>query len=230
MHRKVILAVVVSLLLVYAPLAPAAAPAVLGKITAKGQARVNGNVIPAEATLVDGDRISTGANTAVAVALQGRDQVFLPEWSTAQVRTAGSQVRVHLEQGALALVTRSAQPTEIAARGVEIAPKTDASNRSAGVIEVAVRGRVLEVFARKGAAVVRAADRTVEVPEGSKLEASPEAAPTPQELSTIGKVVLAASVGLGVTGFSLGLAAFLRDEPAECSVTGSATPFTITCP
>lgn len=224
MHVKGHLAVIVSLLLVQASITPAGAPAAVGTIQTRGNVQVNGTVIPGGGTLFAGDRIVTGKDTAASLALAGHDQVFLPEQTAAAVRQEGQRVRVVLEQGAVAVVSRSPQPVEVQAAGVRIS-----ASAGAGMYEVAVRDHALEVLGRHGVTLVTAANRTVEVPEGMKLEAT-IAGPAPADgLSTFDKVVLVTAVGLGIAGFALGLAAFLRDKPEDCKVVGSATPFTISC-
>ena len=75
MSRKGLLAVVVSLLLVYAGVAPAYPPAAVGTIQAKGRVEVNGVVLPSEGTLYADDRIVIGKDAAVSLLLAGRDVV-----------------------------------------------------------------------------------------------------------------------------------------------------------
>ncbi len=218
------LALVVCLLLMHATMTPAGTSTVVGTINAKGNVQVNGTEVPGEGTVYAGDRVVTEKDTAASLSLAGRDQVFLPERTAATIRQAGRRVRVMLEQGALAVVSRSAQPVEVQALGTRIT-----ASAGAGVYEIVVRGNALEVLSRHGTALVTTADRTVEVPEGMKLEAT-TAGPAPVDgLSTFNKFVLVAAVGLGVAGFAVGLAAFLRDEPEDCEIVGSATPFTISC-
>ncbi len=224
MSRKSLLAVVVSLLLVYAGVAPAYPPAAVGTIQAKGRVEVNGVVLPSEGTLYAEDRIVIGKDAAGSLMLAGRDQVFLPELSVAAIRQAGERLRVVLEQGSLAVVSRAERPLQVQALGAQIS-----AAGGAAIFEVAVRGRALEVLSRHGTATVVAADRTIEVPAGMKLEATVAPAPV-NGLSAFDKFVLVTAVGLGVAGFAVALAAFLRDEPQECRVVGSATPFTISCP
>ncbi len=224
MSRKGLLAVFVSLLLVYAGVVPARPPAAVGTIQAKGRVEVNGVALPAEGTLYADDRIVVGKDAAVSLRLAGRDQVFLPELSVAAVRRTNERLRVVLEQGSLAVVSRAEQPLQVQALGAQIS-----AAGGAAIFEVAVRGRALEVLSRHGTAMVVAAERTVEVPAGMKLEAT--VAPAPVDgLSAFDKFVLITAVGLGVAGFALALATFLRDEPEECRVVGSATPFKISCP
>jgi len=220
-----VLAILVSALLVYAPVAPAAPAASVGKISTKGTAAVNGTPVPSEATVFSGDRISTEKETATGLSLPGGDQVFLPSLSTAQVSRTGQHVTVRLERGALAVVNRSSQPILIEANGIHI----QAGQASNAVYEVAVNGNALKVMARKGTALVKSSDRTMEVKEGNTLDATTP--PQPQvgsgALSPFWTVVVVASSAAGFTGLGLGIAAHNRPQPQNCVV---VSPNAISCP
>ena len=224
MGFRALLAMGLSLLLVYVPVAPAASPAVVGKIHTKGTAEVNGAPVPAEATVFAGDRITTRKETASGLSLPGGDQVFLPALTSAKVSRAGSLVTVALERGALAVVNRSAEPVVIEANGVRI----QAAGTLGGVYEVAIRGTGLKVMTRKGTTLVKAADRTVEVNEGMTLEASVAQGPVgPGGLSPLWTVVLVSSAAAGFTGLALGIQALRRTEPQDCVV---VSPNRVSCP
>jgi len=168
MVAKAPLAVAFSVLLALPPLSLAGSPAVVGKMNMKGRVEINGTVAPAESTVFAGDRISTGNETALGLSLTGGDQVFLPSQSAVQVDRTGQQITVALERGALAVVNRSDQPLLVRAGGVEI----QTAGPSGGLYEVAISGGNLKVLARKGTAMVRASNRTVEVKEGTTMEAT----------------------------------------------------------
>lgn len=232
MRRGVAVLVSLSLVLVYGT--PASSPVAIGKMTSRGKVEVNGTASPADGSVFPGDRIATKENSAVAMALPGGDQVFLPEWTQARIESvAGGVVRIVLERGALASVVRGKTPVTILARGVAIEP--------VGVnalFEVALKESGLRVMTRRGTAIVRGSNKTVEVKEGSTLDATTGAPPTPQPpqgagasgLTPLMTTVIVASTALGITGFAMGLAALNRTEPQDCQVTGSTSPFTITCP
>ncbi len=229
MRVKALLVISLSAALVCAPVAPAGTPAAVAKMSTKGTAELNGTVTPAETSVFNGDRITTRAKTAAALAISGGDQVFLPELSVAQVRQAGAGVEMLLERGGLVVVSRGAQPVSVLASGVRIVPS------GAGILEIAINGASLKVAARKGSARVTAADRTLDVPEGKTLDAT--VAPPPQNpagasagLTTLQTVSIVAGVVSGVVGLTLGVVAFKRANPSDCRVTGSTSPFTITCP
>ena len=83
-------------------------------------------------------------------------------------------------------------------------------------------------MARKGTAVVKATDRTVEVKEGTTMDATVAPGPTgaggTSSLLTIVTVVGAAA---GITGLALGVQALRRSQPQDCVV---VSPNTISCP
>lgn len=224
MGPRAILAMGLSLLVAYVPVAPAASPAVVGKMQTKGAAEINGAAVPDETTVFAGDRITTEKETASGLSLPGGDQVFLPSLTAAKVGRSGKRVTVTLERGALAVVNRSAEPVLIEASGVSIE-----SAGPAGVYEVTIQGNALKVMTRKGTTLVKGADRTIEVKEGTTLEAS--AAPGPVAgtgaLSPLWTTVLVASTAAGFTGLALGVTAVQRSNPADCTV---VSPNTIHCP
>jgi hypothetical protein len=225
MKGKRILAALLALATAVAP-AAAAENRAMGRATVHGPAEVNGTPVGAETTLFAGDRLRTGADAAVSLALPGRDQVFLPERTTVRVSEAG-RPRITLESGAAAVVSRADLPVEIVVRGVRIAAPAGAA------YEVAAGGNRLEVLARRGVVTVTSPGEVLEVPEGSRLEAdfAPAEPGAPVDaISRFERAILVTAISLGIAGFVVGMAAFLRDRPQDCSVTGSATPFTITCP
>ncbi len=229
MRVKAMWVVMLSAALVCAPVAPAGTPAALAKMSTKGTAELNGAVTPAENSVFNGDRISTHAKAAVALALSGGDQVFLPEQSAAQVRQAAARVEMSLERGGLVVVSRGAQPVSVLAGGVRIVPS------SAGIFEITINGNSLKVAARKGTARVTASNRSVDVPEGKTLDAKVDPPQGPagagaSSLTTMQAVVLVAGLGAGIAGLTLGVVALQRPDPTDCRVTGSTSPFTITCP
>jgi ferric-dicitrate binding protein FerR (iron transport regulator) len=229
MRVKSVLVVAVCTGLVFAPVAPAETSAAVAKMSTKGTVEVNGTVTPSEASVFDGDRIATRAKTAAALALSGGDQVFLPELSAALVRQTGGRVEMSLERGGLVVVSRGAQPVAVLAGGVRIVPS------GAGILEIVVKGASLKVAARKGAARVEASNRTVDVTEGNTLDAT--VAPPPQGpvgasagLTALQTAAIVSGIVAGVVGLTLGVVAFNRANPSDCRVTGTTSPFTISCP
>src|SRR2546425_8137903 len=170
MGFRAVLATLLSMLLVYVPVVPAASPAVVGKISTKGRTTANGTLVPEEATVFAGDRIATDKETAAGLSLPGGDQVFLPSLSAAQIKRIDDQVAVVLERGALAVVNRSAQPVIVEVNGVRVR----ASGTSGAIYEVAVKGTSPKGVGRKGTAVGEAAGRP---PGGKERTTLPAPAP-----------------------------------------------------
>ncbi len=224
MPWRAVLVLVLSVLLVYAPVAPAASPAVVGKLNTNGKVAVNGAVVPTETTLFAGDRISTGEETAVGIFLTGGDQVILGSLSTAQVNRADKQLRLALGEGALAVVDRGTPPIVVTANGVRI----EASGASPAIYEVAVKGTSLKVMARKGTAVVTGSNRTVEVKEGTAMDATAPPLGPSGIASPLWTVVMLGSAAAGVAGLALGISAARRTSPQDCRVVVSQS--SIVCP
>lgn len=221
MRFRGFLATLLSLLLVCTA---ASSPTAVGKMNTKGTAEVNGAIVPGEATLFSGDRIATQKSTASGLSFSPGNQVFLAALTAAQVHRTGNQVTVTLERGALAVVDRSANPVVVEANGVRIG----AAGSSSGIYEVALHGTGLKVMARKGTALVKASNRTVEVKEGTTMEATVAAGPfAAGGLSPLMTVVVITSATLGITGFILGIQALLRPHPEDCVV---VSPNRISCP
>ena len=222
MGCKAVLAGCLSLLLVYAPVASAASPTAVGKIQTKGKTEVNGTPVPEEATVFAGDRVTTAKETASGLTFPGGDQVFLPSLSAAKVSRADNQIIVALERGALAVVSRSTQPVVIEANGIHIQ-----ATRPNAVYEVAVNGTSLKVLARKGNALVKASNRTVEVKEGTALEASAPPQAPGGGMSPLLTIILMTGAAAGITGLVLGVEALQRPQPQDCVV---VSPAGIQCP
>lgn len=236
MKIKVNIALILSLLLVTLPVLPAEPPAAVGKLTTRGIAEVNGTSLPNEATVFSGDLLATQKDAAMALSLGAGNQVFFPELTRARLERSGTETKVSLERGALAVVSRSGSAPVVETSGVRI----QTAGPSPAIFEVAISGASLKVLSRKGTMRVVAADRTVEVPEGKMLEATvAPAPPAPQRapagtgmtsgLTTLQTVAIVAGFAGGLTGLVLGAVALTRPNPKDCKITGSS-PATITCP
>src|SRR5207245_4920212 len=138
-----------------------------------------------------------------------------PSRRAAQIKRIDDQVAVVLERGALAVVNRSARPVIVEVNGVRVR----ASGTSGAIYEVAVNGTSLKVMARKGTAVVKASDRTVEVKEGTTLDATaPQGTVGAGGVGPIWTAVLVSSTAAGFTGLGLGIKAVSRPKPQNCVV------------
>jgi len=226
MSRNAFLSVTLSVLLAFAPVSVAGSPTVVGKIQMKGQVEINGTAAPAESTVFAGDRIATGKETALGLSLTGGDQVFLPSLSAVQVDRTGQQITVALERGALVVMNSSGQPIVVRAGGVQI----QTAAPSGSLFEVAISAGSLKVLARKGTTVVRASNRTVEVKEGTTMEATvPAPAFAAGGLGPLWTIVLVASAAAGITGLVMGVQALNRVHPQDCVVVSPNRP-QIACP
>lgn len=140
---------------------PAAA---LGRVVAAPPAALNGFAVPGDATLLNGDRLTTGANGWARVLLPGGEQIHLSAASNARAARQGDRVEVELTQGRVALRTHESESIVVRSNGLEIAPAADA------VWEVARLDEGLtQVSAERGTLAIRGADRTVEVLSGQSL-------------------------------------------------------------
>jgi ferric-dicitrate binding protein FerR (iron transport regulator) len=200
----------------------------------KGHAKINGAVTPTGGTIFSGDQVATGANTVAELLLNGGSKILLPEASAVVVSNDAAQVIVNLNQGALAVLSENKSPTFVEVNGARIRPGTS----SPEVLEVAVRGNVVKVLARRGTATVETADKTLEVAEGKELDATmapaPMPSPGPQGVTRIagrGKLetyVFITAVAAGVTGLVLGVLAIARPNPTDCTFVSNTGK--IVCP
>jgi len=223
MGSRSLAAIGLSLLLVYVPAAPADPAAAVGLIATSGRAEINGTAAPAETTLFSGDRIATWKETMSSLRLSGGDQIFLPSLTTAQVQGTGDQLEVTLERGAVAVRNLSGQRVVVQANGTRIQ-----TAQPGGIYEVAINGTVLKVLARRGTALVKGSNRTVEVKEGRIMEATTSPGPFASgALGPLWTVVLVAGAAAGFVGLALGITATTRSQPQECTV---VSPDRISCP
>ena len=230
MSPKYFLVVVISLLLVCQP-AIGATP-VVGQVNVKGEAKVNGTDTPSGATIFAGDRLATEPNSVAELHLVGGSNVMLPSSSAVVLQQSADGVVVSLKQGALAVLSNNGAPAVIEANGARIRPVANAPS----VIEVAIRGNSLNVLARRGAATVETAGKTVNVSEASELRAtmavpasSPASpSPSPAGLSTLATWGIIAGAAGGLTGLGLGIAAVTGSSPQDCTAVSASG--SITCP
>jgi hypothetical protein len=196
------LAVVLSFLLLYTPLAPGATSSPAGQMVTNGNAVINGVAAPKLTSVFSGDRIATEKQSITSLTFANGDGVVIPELSKAVLGERDGRIEVKLEDGTLSVMNKSNSPIEIVAGGARIRA---AENRSA-VFAVTLHGNTLHVVTTSGAAYVETGNKSGEVPPGMALNAT--FAPTPQQqqpgsngmFSTGTWVVIgaAAAVGLGV--------------------------------
>lgn len=198
---KATLVAVLSVLLLYVPVAPAAASSAAAKMTTAGTAKLNGAVAPALTSAFSGDRIATGQNARTTLSFAGGSAVVIPQMSRVSLGMAGGHPTVNLESGTLTVLSKSGGPMVIMADGARITAKNSA------VYDVTVRGNSLRVVAREGEARVETANRSGNVSAGNALSATlaPNQAPSPASNSlctstdwAIVGISAAAATGLGV--------------------------------
>lgn len=169
MNWKGMIAVVLSLLLVYLPVGAAASSPVAGQMmTSKGTAVINGVAAPEVTSVFAGDRIATAKQSLTSLTFPGGDAVVIPELSKAIVGEQDGHLFITLEEGSLSVLNKSASPIEIRAGGARV----EAANGKAALYEVNLHGNALRVVARSGAAHVETANRTGDVPSGMALNAT----------------------------------------------------------
>jgi hypothetical protein len=138
--------------------------AVLGRVVAP-PAQVNGVALPADATLLEGDRLATGARGWARVLLARGEQVHLAGQSEALASRQGDSLTFELTQGRVALRTHGSD-LRVRSNGLEIAATADSA-----VWEVArLRDGLTLVAAQRGSLEVRSANRTVEVLPGQSFQ------------------------------------------------------------
>lgn len=229
MKSKVFAAMLSVASLVCAPVAEPATAPMLGQVMAKGNLKINGTATPSGGTIYSGDEVGTGTNTVAELALNGDNKVLLPQTSAVVLNNRAAQVIVMLKEGSLAVLSRSSSPVFIDANGARIRPAANA----AIVMEVAVVGNSLKVVMRRGSAEVETANKTIEVAEGKELDAT--TAPSSPQAPVAGRSALvtweliAAGVA-GVTVLTLGIVAYTRPNPADCTVVSSNGAGSIKCP
>lgn len=137
--------------------------AVLGRIVAAPSAQVNDVALPGDATLLDGDRLSTGPTGWARVFLPHGEQIHLGAQSHAWMQRLGGRLEVVLQQGQVTLRTNGRNQVTVFCNGVEIIP-----TGGEAVWEVRrLRDCLTEVSAQQGSLAVRAAlGRTLEVRPG----------------------------------------------------------------
>lgn len=139
--------------------------AVLGRIVAAPPAQVNGVNLPGDATLLDGDRLATGADGWARVLLARGEQIHLSARSDARALQQGEDVTIELNQGRVTLRTRG-NDLRVRSNGLEVVPTTDDA-----LWEVAWLGEGLTLIAsQQGSVEVRSANRTIEVRPGQSFQ------------------------------------------------------------
>lgn len=217
---RVLLALCAAWSLVYAPVAWTAAPAIIGEISVRGSAKVNGIATASGASVFPGDHIATEANSTASVTSRAGARLLVIQSSTVQIREGGGRLTALLERGGVAAVSPAKSPLLVDVKGLRILPAATGS-----VYAVTLDGNSLKVLARSGAVDVEAENRTVTVEEGKMLDAT--VGPPPASGSgtgsgagagggggTLTAVLIASTVALAAS--TIALAAL--DATAGCTV------------
>ncbi len=175
--RKFFTAVLIATLSVFlvgstALAAPASSPsAPLGVVLASENAHVGAGVTTSGATIYDGDRLSTPANSTLRVRL-GAGQIVLRQNSTADVHAFPNGFSANLDYGTVVLSSAEGQTFQVIADGATIRPAT--GEPTSGQISM-ISPTELVLTSTRGVLQVTMADevKTVEAGSSYRLEVEP---------------------------------------------------------
>lgn len=167
MNGKGWLLPILGLLAAYQPALRASTRLPIGAVTGNGPAHVNGVPVPAGAVLYSGDRVATGPAGRVSIRLRKSDELVLGPSTDVRVAENGKGFRVLLDRGKVAVAGGPDGPVLVRAGGMKVEP-----GPASGLFEVTLRGGELEVWARRGVALVKGHGRTLEVAAGSLMRVS----------------------------------------------------------
>lgn len=197
---------------------------VLGQISVKGEATVNGVNAIGGASVFSGDRVATRKGATASVSMRGGDELVLGELTSVEVLDARNEITVPLDGGQLEYLSGPELPIVVTAGGTRIVPQG-----SGGVYAVALHGDTLRVTARKGLAKLKSANNDVEIAEGKTLVATIGTLQQGDEKSGVkgsdtgrlkGRVVEYVIMAAGVAG-GAGLALALVHANSGCAVSPS---------
>ena len=204
-----------SLLMAIQPALGAPVSAPIGRVNGKGPIELNGVTAPAGADVYLGNRIATGPKASGNVTLAEGGKLVVGSSTSAEITKNSRGFLVRLDRGVVGAVSENRSPIVVSAGGVTIRPRL-----ASGAYEVELNGNKLEVLARRGGALVEAANRTVAVAPGKLLKAN-LAPKTPSSKKK--KALIAAITGVAVVGAGVGIA---LAYPSETCQTVSPSGFT----
>jgi len=198
----------------YQPVAWAAAPAVVGEISVKGSAEINGIGAVNGKTVFSGDRIVTNGNSTASVTSHGGARLLVVESSTVQIKDSSGPLTALLQRGGVAAVSPAEAPLIVEVSGMRIVPA-----KTGGIYAVQLAGNKLKVLAQSGTLSVEAANRTVTVPEGKTMDATVGADPAGGGAAAGGSslltdILIASTVALAATTLALAI----DDATKGCTV------------
>lgn len=233
MSFRAIFSCVLAVALVYQPTGAVPTAPVLGQVAVRGQAKVNGKLVPSGVTVFPGDEVAVGTGGVAELQLSGGGKVLLPAASSVVLSTEAEHIVVTIKQGAVALLSNSRSRAVLEASGARIKPESG----SPVVLEVAAGENSVKILARRGSATLETVNKSLKVEEGSELDAtlvSPESqgpagvGTIPTGRSWLGSWVFITAIASGLTGLVLGITAASRPNPADCKFV--STTGKIKCP
>jgi len=154
-----------------------AATKAVGRVLAAAPAQVNGIEALPDATLMNGDRVTTGEGGWVRVLLLRGQQIHLEAQSEALTRQSGETLRVELVRGRIILKTSDENGVQVTASGALVAAK----DTGPAVWEVSrLNDTLLQVAAHSGTVEILADDQVVEVEPGQMVRVEIDTAPRAQ--------------------------------------------------
>jgi len=183
--RKLFTAVLIaalSVVLIEAPVmaAPASSPsAPLGVVVAAENANVGAGVTTSGATIYDGDRLQTPANSTLRVRL-GSGQIVLRQNTVADVHSFPNGFSANLDAGTVAVSSAAGQTFQVIADGATVRPAN--AQPASGQISM-ISATELILTGTRGTLEVSMGDevRTVEAGSSYRMEVQPEdPGPNPQ--------------------------------------------------
>lgn len=179
-----VLIAILSLVLIEAPgmAAPASSPsAPLGVVVAAENANVGAGVTTSGATIYDGDRLQTPANSTLRVRF-GSDQLVLRQNTTADVHAFPNGFSANLDNGTVVVSSAEGQTFQLIADGATIRPAN--SEPASGQISV-ISPTELVLTGTRGTLLVTMGDeaKTLEAGGSYRMEvetADPGPSPDPQ--------------------------------------------------
>jgi hypothetical protein len=163
--------------------APASSPSVpLGVVLAAENANVGAGVTTSGATIYDGDRLQTQANSTLRVRL-GSGQIFLRQNTVADVHSLPNGFSADLQNGTVVLSSAQGQTFQLLADGATVRPANDQPT-SGQVTRISAKELVLT--GTKGTLLVSMGDevKTVEAGSSYRLQVEtedPGPGPYPQQ-------------------------------------------------
>jgi hypothetical protein len=205
-RMRILTALCAAAVLPYQPVAWAAAPAVVGEISVRGSAEVNGIGAVDGKTVFSGDRLVTDGNSTASVTSRRGARLVVVESSAVQIEDSSGLLTALLVRGGVAAVSPAQAPLIVEVGGMRIVP-----GKAGSVYAVQLEGSKLRVLAQSGTLSVEAANRTVSVPEGKTMDATVVPDPGNRGAASGGgshltDILIASTVALAATTIALGVA------------------------